>query len=299
MAKRMLLYSQDWAGRTCDSKKKKSPWQKPSAFLWFHHIYAYFISILRDVFTLDGCPHIETRKLMPTRTRTPSFASGATERQEMCGSLTALRGATKQRWRHPPGDPNFAGRFGFWMHTFFYSLRNHQNHPTWFVAIYLGDFSWLMIYLQVLKNTQNQTPEISMSWKEENGFQSCQWSSTAIRSALTMICAEETSHGNGAQRIAWKDCNVPMAYWNFASANCSNGDVCGVQLVFEKVRSPNLVLACFRGNHSILMLVCWSRMQLLDLFCYTFVEMWLRKRQLWYAICSNFVYFAKITEIQT
>ena len=37
--------------------------------------------------------------------------------------------------------------------------------------------------------------------------------------------------GIGAQRIAWKDCNVPMAYWNFASANCSNGDIRGVQLV--------------------------------------------------------------------
>ena len=178
---------------------------------------------------------------MPTHTRTPSFASGATERQEICSSLTSLRGATKQRWRHPPGDPNFAGRFGC--------------YQTWFVAIYLGDFSWLMIYLQVFKNTQIPTPEISMSWKQENGFQSRQWSSTAIRSALTMICAEETSHGNGAQRIAWKDCNVPMAYWNFALANCSNGDVRGVQLsyilVFKMVGSPNLVLACFRGNHSI------------------------------------------------
>lgn len=106
-------------------QKTEESLAKPSTFLWFHHIYAYFISILRGVLTLDGCHwavanHIETRKLMPTRTRTPSFASGATERQEIfSSSLTSLRGATKQRWRHPPGDPNFAGRFGFWMHAFF------------------------------------------------------------------------------------------------------------------------------------------------------------------------------------
>lgn len=94
-------------------KKIEESLAKPSTFLWFHNIYAYFISILRGALTLDGCPHIETRKLMPTRTRTPSFASGATERQEIfSSSLTSLRGATKQRWRHPPGDPNFARRFG-------------------------------------------------------------------------------------------------------------------------------------------------------------------------------------------
>ena len=156
-------------------------------------------------------------------------------------------------------------RFGCMpFYPFFYSLHNHQ---TWFVANPETSHGWW--------KKHNSDIDSSMSWKEENGFQ-CQRKTTAIQSA-TMICAEETSHGS-AQRIALKDCSVPMAYWNFASANCSNGDVCGVQLVFKKVRSPNLVLACFRGNHSILMLVCWSRMQLLDLFCYTFVEMWLRKR---------------------
>ena len=38
--KRMLRYSQDWAGRTCDSKKRRVLGKNPSTFLWFHHIYA-------------------------------------------------------------------------------------------------------------------------------------------------------------------------------------------------------------------------------------------------------------------
>ena len=36
-------------------KNRRVLGKNPSTFLWFHHIYAYFISILRGVFTLDGC----------------------------------------------------------------------------------------------------------------------------------------------------------------------------------------------------------------------------------------------------